>query len=229
IWIAWALARGGTEWSEPAFTASAREIAGDIRRKLLRRRGDQVLLLPAEHGFETPRGLVLNLSYWVFPAFDELAAIDPHPVWSRLSETGLALLHSVGFGRWKLPPDWLTLEEAPVVSKQFAPVFGYNAVRIPLHLVWAGKASPANLKPYRDFWGYFDGARFTPARTNLEDDCVDSFDAPAGIRAIVELVRSASQESPSASSLARLEDGEDYYSASLLLLTKLAIAERSSS
>jgi len=228
ILIAWALCRASRQWAEPAYRAAATAISQDIRSKLLRQNAQGVYLLPGAEGFEKPTGTILNLSYWIFPAFAELAQIDPAPVWEELTQTGLTLLQTARFGRWQLPPDWLVLQDPPSVSKDFSPVFGYNAIRIPLYLIWAKREERHTLQPYLDFWTYFQGARFTPAWTNLLDNSIDSYDAPVGMRAIAQVVQ-AIAENPLSSSprLLPFEDSQDYYSASLLLLTKLAVAERS--
>jgi endoglucanase len=227
ICIAWALARAGTRWHEPAYLAAATAISRDIRSKLLRSRDQVVLLLPGEHGFEKPTGLTVNLSYWIFPAFAELQQLDPAPEWERLTQTGLQLLKSARFGRWQLPPDWLRVQDPPAIAGEFPSTFGYNAMRIPLYLIWAGRADADTLQPYVDFWIYFDGARFTPAWTNLLDNSVDSYDASPGIHAVMQLTRAAASRSRfQPPQLPPLDSGQDYYSASLLLLSKLAIYQR---
>jgi endoglucanase len=139
----------------------------------------------------------------------------------------LQLLQAARFGRWQLPPDWLVLQDPPVISKDFLPNFGYNAIRIPLYLVWAKREDRQTLQPYVDFWTYFQGSRFTPAWTNLLNNSVDSYDAPAGMRAIAQVVQAIAENPLSLPPrLFPLDSSQDYYSASLLLLTKLAVAER---
>ena len=225
--LAWALCRAGERWAEPSYREAAAAISQDIRHKLLRHDAQAVYLLPGAVGFEKPTGTIVNLSYWIFPAFIELAQLDPAPIWEQLSQTGLMLLQTARFGRWQLPPDWLTLHDPLTVARDFPPHFGYNAIRIPLYLIWAKREDHRILQPYLDFWAYFDGSSFTPAWTNLLDDSVDSYNAPVGVRAIIQAVRTVAKH-PTASPLQLpLLDGEqDYYSASLLLLTKLALAER---
>jgi endoglucanase len=229
--IAWALCRAEQLWAEPAYGAAAAAITRDIRDQLLRQQGSRVYLLPGAHGFDTPAGMTVNLSYWIFPAFAKLQHIDPSPIWEQLAVSGLELLRTARFGRWQLPPDWLTLPNPPTastVAKDFPPVFGYNAIRIPLYLLWAKREERQLLQPFLDFWTYFHGAAFTPAWTNLLDNSVDSYDASAGIHAVVTLVEAAvATSSPRPPQLPPLDSQQDYYSASLLLLTKVAITERS--
>jgi endoglucanase len=224
ILVAWALARAGAKWGSAEHTAAARRIAQDIRGKLARRTAHGLVLLPGLEGFDKPEGLTINLSYWVFPALRELDRADPAPEWDELARSGVAILRYSYFGRWKLPPDWLRLGEKVAPAGTPPERFGFDAVRIPVYLVWGRRESDALLRPYRDFWRHFDGARELPAFTNLKDDSVDSHGAGQGIRAIAQAVREHPQAR--ADRLPALERGQSYYSSVLLLLVKVALRER---
>jgi endoglucanase len=227
IFIAWALYRAGRQWKEAAYLQAATEISRDIRAKLLGQSAHGAFLLPGEHGFVKEGGVTVNLSYWVFPALQELNELDPAPEWGKLIESGLGLLQSGRFGRWQLPSDWLRLADKPEIAPDFKPRFSYDAVRIPLYLIWAKLDSPDNLKPFNEFWGYFQSARFVPAWTAFADNSVDSYDAPPGIHAVISLTRrnGSANSGKEALRLPSLNPGQDYYSASLLLLAKVAAQE----
>ena len=222
--VAWALLRASNKWHVPAYLQASRDIARDIREKLVHKSPHGLVLLPAAEGFHKPEGDSINLSYWVFPALDEIGQADPAPEWKELAKNGIAILQYAHFGRWKLPPDWLFLTEKVVPSDGLSERFGYNAVRIPLYLLWSGRESPELLKPYREFWGYFKGAQFLPAWTNLKNDSVDSHDASAGIRRVAQWVLAY----PRTPGPIRIAPGDEqgYYSAALLLLTEVAMSER---
>lgn len=222
--IAWALLRAGDKWQCSACTAAGQRITQDIRKKLLRRTSHGLVLLPALEGFDKPEGMTVNLSYWVFPALRDIGRADPAPEWEELSKTGMAMLQYSYFGRWALPPDWLKLGDKVAPADGFPERFGYDAVRIPLYLLWSRKESDALLKPYREFWAYFAGSRSLPAFTNLKDDSVDSRDAQAGIRAIALAV--GDYPNAKAARLPALDRQQPYYSAVLLLLCKMALRER---
>jgi len=221
--IAWALARAGRRWERPELTEAARLIGADVRRKMVRPSPYGPVLLPGEVGFVREEGVVVNLSYWCFPAFKILAGVDPDPLWSHLDESGMRLLGAARFGRWGLAPDWLRVSDDLGLPEGFNPRFGYNAIRIPLYLVWAGYRDPGPLQPFLDYWDYFDGARFLSVWTDLTNDSIDSYDAPPGIKAVVILARSATAGTPPI--LPALDGEQDYYSASLLLAAKLAALE----
>jgi len=222
--VAWALARAGEKWKSPEHTTAARRIAQDVRAKLLRRTPHGVVILPGVEGFEKPEGTTINLSYWVFPALPDLDRADPAKEWDELARSGIAILRYSYFGRWRLPPDWLKLGERVQPGGPPPERFGFDAVRIPVYLLWSRRENDALLQPYRNFWKYYEGSRDLPAYTNLKDDSVDSHGAGQGIRAIAQAVREHPQAR--AERLPALDRGQPYYSAVLLLLAKVALRER---
>lgn len=222
--VAWALLRANDKWHNPDYLTASQKIAADIRKKLLRQTRHGLVLLPGMEGFDKAENLTVNLSYWVLPALREIGRADPAPEWDALTKTGITLLQYAHFGRWGLPPDWLQLDEKVAPADGFPERFGYDAVRIPLYLLWSRQESDALLKPYREFWAHFAGAKFLPAWTSLKDDSVDSFDAMAGIRGIAQWV--GDYPNGQAAKLPALDERQAYYSAVLLLLCKMALGER---
>ncbi|MEE9398596.1 MAG: glycosyl hydrolase family 8 [Methylococcales bacterium] len=219
ILIAWALVRAAKRWQITEYDRNARQILSAIKDKLIRRWRTETVLLPGLMGFEHADGsLTINLSYWVFPAFYEFAHFDRASVWIDLAQSGFVLLSQARFGRWGLPPDWIRLNEMATIEPDRKPVFGYNAVRIPLYLLWADKADRENTRSYFQFWN--KEFNFQPAWTNLEDNSIDSYDASIGIKGVNALVVALNKNERVSTKL--LSSKEDYYSASLLLLSQLA-------
>lgn len=221
IFVAWALLRSYRKWGDPAELISALEILHSIRERALRVTSRGTLVLPGLVGFDHDEGLMLNLSYWVFPAIAEFAQVDHTVQWNAVRDSGLRLLEEGRFGRWGLPVDWMYL------GKPLTPAgkarFSYDAVRVPLYLAWARLDNEPTSEPFKAFWRYFKGAQFLPAWTDVRDDSVDSYNASVGIQAISQLVlRNASA---SVLPLPPLDERQDYYSAILLLLAKTAFAE----
>ena len=224
LFMAWALIRAHNKWKNPVYLVDALAIIQDIRKNLLLETKRGAVLLPGINGFHKPEGIVINLSYWVFPALQEIAKVDPAPEWQNLQQTGINLIKEANFGRWGLPADWILLNNKLTLPAEFLPRFSYDAVRIPLYLFWAEYETDKLLTPFRQFWGYFKGASFIPAWTNLIDDSIDSYDASPGIRSIAQLSMDYSELH--SVSLPALDTSQDYYSSLLLLLAKLMIQER---
>lgn len=214
--IAWALARAAVR--RPELASEARKIAQIIRFRLLRETPWGTVLLPAVIGFDTPAGLVVNLSYWVFPALPDLERVDPSPQWRALQASGLKLMRIARFGRWGLPPDWLLLVDPLVPDRNRPQRFGFDAVRIPLHFAWAGLESAELLAPYKAFWSHFRCDTYLPAWADLTEDVVDAAGASSGMRAIRDWIVMRRPPEIHLPTLAK----EGYYSATLSLLVQVA-------
>ncbi len=225
--IAWALTRAGERWRRPAYTRAAAGLAAEIRGRLLRRVDGSTVLLPGAYGFEHPARTIVNPSYFVLPAYTALDRVDPSPDWQALSAASLAVLDAARFGDQGLPPDWLELDAVAGATNArpadgFAPRYGFDAVRVPLYLVWSGVGGTA-LDPYRAFWAAYDDAAFVPAWLDLNTGEAAPYAMSQGVAAIADLVRGLDATAPP--SLPDLAPGEPYYSASLLLLARLAQRE----
>ena len=218
--VAWSLLRASNKWHNPSYLQASQKVARDIRKKLLRNTSQGLILLPGATGFEKQDGFTINLSYWIFPALDEIGQADPSPDWNTLTQTGLNILQYAHFGRWGLPPDWLSFTDKSSPSDRF----GYNAMRIPLYLLWSRHETATLLEPYRKFWGHFAGANFLPSWTDLKNDSVDSYDASAGVHKLSQWVL-GNALTPNAQNY-NLDDRQGYYSSSLFLLTEMAVYER---
>ena len=65
--------------------------------------GGRTILLPGIAGFKRADGVVVNISYYVFPALAHFERLVPAPEWYRLRRDGLDLIDDARFGRWGLP------------------------------------------------------------------------------------------------------------------------------
>lgn len=224
--IAWALAEAGRRWPEGGYTEDAAVVARAVQRMAVTDHGGVRLLLPGAAGFgagDRPDGPVVNPSYWVYPAFPALAAVAPEYDWEKLSAGGRTLLAAGGFGPSRLPPDWLALGGgAPAPAKGFPAMFGWNALRVPLYLAWAG-AGAAALAPYAALWPA--GGDADPSLLPLPEGPPRSF-GEAGYRAVPALVACAVGGAPLPAALTRPVAGEHYYPATLRLLAVAAATER---
>jgi len=234
LMIAWALLKAGESWRNPDYADAARPILDAVKTKLVREVAGFTLLLPGMDGFEFDDKVITNLSYTLLPACRLFAQTDPSGPWERLIKSHLQLVEQARFGRFELPPDWLeVLKDAPAGAKKlkvaaggnFRPHFGYDAIRIPLYLAW-GKAPAPLSGRFVAFWDYFKSAPFTPQFANLADDSVSTYDLNPGFRAVADLTRWANKGGQGPlPPVAPIVASDDYYSASLVMLTRLAAAE----
>lgn len=224
--IAWGLADAGARWKEPKFTASAKQIALAIGRNAVGSSSLGPILRPGAVGFgvlDSDDGPVVNLSYWVFPAFDALKTVAPEVNWSDYRASGLALLAASRVGVTQLPADWTSLHEVkPQPAKHFPAVFGYNAIRIPLYLAWAGLADAEKLAPFATAWRKSDER---PAVVDLATGAAKEPLLELGYRAVGALTRCAANGEKFPADLRQVRP-EKYYSTTLHMLSLIALQQR---
>jgi endoglucanase len=223
LFIAAALWRAAWRWNRQDFATAARDIADSILAHLVRDVGGRTVLLPGAVGFERARTVTVNPSYYILPIFEELAALRPSPVWSRLQAHGSELLRDGRFGPWRLPPDWLQLDrDSGVLSPdpQRAPRFSYDAIRVPLWLAWAGGQCEA----MRDFVAYWQRQQpLPPAWIDLSNNVRAAYPAPPGMLAIGHVASEmlqCGQKVSMSQVLPAVSASPDYYSAALTLLAR---------
>lgn len=226
IFHAWALLRADERWPGEGYRAMALAIAHDILRVSCRQIGGRTVLMPGAWGFDHGTHLVLNPSYYVFPALEALAAAHPHPAWAALIAEGDRMLLEARHGRWSLPADWVVLrrrggpiEPEPVRGDRF----GDDAVRLPIYLAWTGRWQAPLMRQVDSFWT--DPAHpYMPAWVTLSENRIAPYPASLGHAAVLRLVRqrtAAPEPEPAAAS------DLGYYSSSLALLAAAAATEGS--
>jgi endoglucanase len=222
--IAWALIAAGQRWRNSDYTRRGTAIGRDLLRLCTVRVNDKLLLLPAAFGFQARGRTVLNLSYYVFPALRALAEATGDSAWPRQEADGLELLRQARFGRWSLPPDWLEVRHADwtlTVAANWPSRFSFDAVRIPLHMVWGGFAREPCPTNCATFW-FHPSHGTIPAWTDLRTGQGAPYPANAGIVAVARLTAAAVTRRGAASAIPRVAAGQDYYAAALVLLARMA-------
>ena len=125
------------------------------------------------------------------------------------------------FGEYLLPPDWLETSGELRPAEGFPARFGYDAIRVPLYLIWGGYTSGDDIGKFNGFWGRYE-AESTPAWVDVVLGNVSQEKQSPGMQAVARLTASLVNGTPLPSRTFDLSRTTDYYSASLLMLTKLA-------
>lgn len=228
--VAWALAEAAEAWHDPSHRVAGRRIAVELGRKLiLPRAAHGPLLLPAVSGFSAEDrgdGPVVNLSYWIFPAFDRVALLAPEFDWAGLGRSGRRLIASARFGAARLPVEWVSLAgETPRPADGFPAHFAYNALRIPLYLAMAGVSDQEPYAPFLALWGKPDAGGL--ALVDTASGRVTERLAETGYGAIPALAACASRGTPFPAALRTVRAaGENYYPVTLHLLALAALKSR---
>ena len=95
---------------------------------------------------------------------------------------------------------------------------------MPLHLAWAGLTAEPALSAAAGFWEDPALGRM-PAWADFAGDGIAASSACAGVRAIATLAEAACSGGVASPALPPVGVGEDYYSASLVLLSQIAWRE----
>jgi endoglucanase len=227
ILIAWALAEAGYRWKEPKFTDSARKIseAAALRDTVRTRYGNT--WLPGSRAFrasDREDGPIVNLSYWVFPAFSWLRRLSPARDWDGIFASGVRLIEAVKFGPDRLPSDWISLSgKEPKPAAGFRKVFGYDAIRVPLYLAWA---RPQSVKVLADLHAYLGDAPYqAPSVVDVESgDRLQQLggDGYKAVAAAVDCLLNRASIPPSFMKVKR----DYYYPTTLQILSLIAVQER---
>lgn len=220
--IGYALFNAADRWSHPDYRLAGRAIARDVLGNLVRNIASGVVLLPGVQGFEKHDGIVLNPSYYMFPALRRFAAELPDPIWSDLWTDGLTLLRAARFGRWELPPDWISLSRDGGLStaSSWPARYSFDAVRLPLYMCWAGLQGEPAVLAADAFWSSHGAA--TPAWTDLASNSVAPYGLTTGMEAIRRYVSAAVALRVPTPDLPRVAQAADYYSGALIMLTHAA-------
>ncbi|WP_420933900.1 glycosyl hydrolase family 8 [Alteromonas sp. A081] len=229
VLIAWALLRAAKRWSTPSYEDEARRIIKAIEEKLIVTQDGFTILLPGELGFNDSngeRGVQFNLSYWVFPALSIFSDYSENPsIWQELFTSGVSLVQQARFSSYRLPSDWTRLHNGTFsIDDVVAGEFGFNAVRIPLQLVWSERflASAERyevLSPFAQWWSQ----DYVPATLSLDDERPAEYAMTLGMQAVEQAVNKIVNDSTPKWPV--INRNVDYYSASLLLLSMLAVSD----
>lgn len=229
LYIAWALLRAAERWHQPAHRQEAQAMAQAILRKLIVEVDGRTVLLPGAFGFQHADRVVTNPSYYAFPALRALARVQPDRAWGRLIDDGIGMLRGMRYGRWGLPADWVEIGCGRDAGRMqpaagWPARFSFDAVRVPLHLAWAGMTTEPALRAATKFWNDPHLAA-RPAWTDLRSGQLSPYTAPAGIEAVAEVITAAEVDGRVARPLPNVAGSPDYYSAALSLLSRIAQRE----
>ncbi len=229
ILVSWALTEAAELWAELSYRVAARRIAVEVGRKtILFKQKPGSLILPAVAGFsaeERSDGPVINLSYYVFPAFARLPLVAPEYDWSGLSQAGLDIARQARFGKSQLPTEWISIRDGKVKPATGFPAhFSYNAIRIPLYMAWAGIGDWVHYEPFFN-WGV------KPKSTTLAivdvhtNKNVEGFRDP-GFAAVGHLLSCLPENGKVSRSFLQFQPNQNYYPATLHIMAVVALEMR---
>lgn len=216
--IAWALLKAGEQWSVPAYSQASDEIMAALIKLTVVSYAGYRVMLPGYKDFQKADVVTLNPSYFVFPAWRDFARRTHQVVWQQLIKDGETLLGKMHFGQANLPTDWVTLDPRGQLSpaKAWPARVSYDAIRIPLYVKWAMPSSSL-LTPWQTWWTRTPRDK-TPAWVDVSNNQPSPYMMNGGLLAVRDWVMGDGN----LAGAVQIVPQDDYYSASLKLLTALA-------
>ncbi len=217
ILIAWALLKAGTRWDNKAYLAESDRIVRALLDHTVIDFAHHKVMLPGRHGFTAKDSITLNPSYFIFPAWRDFAKRSYLAnLWTLINDSQ-QLLAEIDWGREKIPTDWITLyangKTAP--AKKWPARVSYDAIRVPLYMKWDQANNPL-LSRWQSWFSRYSRLSM-PAWENMIDHQVANYPMRGGLLAVRDYTMGQlSQEAT------KIKTSDDYYSASLKLLSALA-------
>lgn len=211
VLIAWALLRAAEAWNMPEYAEHSQSLRAAILRESCTTHAGRRLLLPGRLGFVAEGVATLNPSYYVWPALDAFAKLEP--LWNDVISDGADVIGAAAFGTWGLPTDWIQVDAAGLVQPaEGRPArFGFDAVRVPLYFRMSGRS--AELARFRRYWTETEKADGWPAWVDVTSGASAPYAASDGVKAIAFALLNRNPKATLST--------DDYYSESLRLLTDL--------
>jgi endo-1,4-beta-D-glucanase Y len=139
LFYAWALARGSARFGDRSYLVRAQAIAQALSDQcIIAHPGapDRLLFLPAAAGFVHEGYVTINPSYYMPAAMRELAAATGVTTLAVCAQHGEVFLSDLAASG--LVPDWVDVSASGAVpSARLSPNTGYEAIRVPLFLIWS--------------------------------------------------------------------------------------------
>jgi endoglucanase len=217
VLIAWALLKAGQKWKDKQYLVQSDRILRSLLKYTMVDYGHKKVMLPGKDGFVAEGHITLNPSYFIFPAWRDFANRTHLYDLKVLIEDAQKLLQGIDWGRYKLPTDWITLyaDGHTTPSRQWPTRASYDAIRIPLYIKWDEPNSPL-LKPWRQWFGHYSRLK-TPAWEDVFSDAKADYMMRGGLLAIRDFTMD-----DLTTRATQVSSDDDYYSASLKLLSALA-------
>jgi len=228
LFYAWSLLRASRRFSDRSFLVRATEIATALADKCIMpspHSAGELLLLPAVHGFVHDDRVVINPSYLMPLAMRELGAATGAHALTLAAQHGEALALRLALDG--LVPDWIKVTpEGISPAEGFSSNAGYEAMRVPLFLVWSGlERHPAVQQMMRVYQRtVLPGAPVPTLIEPISGVVLEASNDP-GYRALAALVSCAGRAGQIGSDMPPFDPTQPYYPATLQMFAMIAANE----
>ena len=227
LFYAWSLMRAATSFGRPELGQRAAAIVADLEARCIvdfPGHAGAFLFLPGAQGFAKQDGYVINPSYYMPRAMEELGQAYGSGRLTTAAANGDVLLAEVA--RHGPVPDWIEVAPGGLRRSQgFSVNSGYEAMRVPLWMIWSRKPEhPAVTALYGPGGPRRSEDGATPTVIDYDTGEVLERSPEAGYRAVSALSTClASGEAGSA--MPPFDANQNYYPATLHMFSFVAQIE----
>lgn len=225
LFYAWALLRAATRFNDRRWLVRAQSVAAALGERCIAgspATPGEMLFLPAAQGFVHADRVVINPSYIMPLAMRELAA------GTGVVELALAAQHAEGLllrlAESGPVPDWVQVTSGGLApATGFSNDAGYEAMRVPLFLVWSGlNRHPAVTQMMRVYARAVQPGVPVPTRIDPASGSVIEASNDPGYRALAALISCAGTPGAVGSDMPPFDPAQPYYPATLQMFAMIA-------
>ena len=228
LFYAWGMVRAARRFNERSYMARAVQTAQALAANCIVPNpaiAGETLFIPASFGFVSADRVVFNPSYVMPLAMREVAAA------TGVVELGIAAQHAeaimLRLAEAGPVPDWVQVTPSGMgVTPDFSTAAGYEAMRVPLYLIWSGlNRHPAVTQMMRVYARSVQPGVPVPTRIDPVSGAVLEASNDAGYRALAGLVSCAGNTGQVGSDMPPFDPAQPYYPATLHLFAMIAANE----
>ncbi|PTX05117.1 glycosyl hydrolase family 8 [Pararhodobacter aggregans] len=225
LFYAWALVRAANRFNERQHLVRAQQIATALAERCIvasLANAGETVFLPAAQGFVHEDRLVFNPSYIMPLAMREVAMATGVVELAQTAQHAEAML--VRMADSGPVPDWVQVTARGIVPAEgFSTAAGYEAMRVPLYLVWSGlNRHPAVTQMMRVYARTVQPGVPVPTRVDPLSGAVLEASSDAGYRALAALVSCAGAAGSVGSDMPPFDPSQPYYPATLQMFAMIA-------
>lgn len=228
LFYAWALMRASRRFAERRYLERATDIAEALAARCIRPSPEdpaRLLLLPAVQGFVHGERMTINPSYLMPLAMRELAAATGVQELAQCAHDGALLLERLA--QDGLVPDWVAVTpEGLAPAPDFSHNAGYEAMRVPLFLLWSGERDHSAVRQMKQLYAQTvrPGSPVPTVVEPVSGLVIEASDDP-GYRALAAMLACAARTGEAGSDMPAFDPRQPYYPATLQMFAMIAVNE----
>lgn len=225
LFYAWALVRGSALFGDRRLLTRAITTAQALAEKCIvpsLANRDISVFIPGAQGFVSADRIVFNPSYIMPRAMREVASATGVVQLANAAQHAETMLAQLA--ERALVPDWVQITSNGMAGAEgFSTVAGYEAMRVPLYLIWSGQPRhPAVTRITRVYANSLNTGAPVPTKIDTVSEEVLEASIDPGYRSLAALVSCAAMSGQAGSSMPSFDPSQPYYPATLHMFAMIA-------